>query len=93
MNYQQIISILIIVADIAQSSLLKVSNRIDESNIESYITNGRNAMDGEAPWQVALQNNLPNYLCGGAILTEEWIVTAAQCTSELLRELSINVKY
>ena len=57
-----------------------------KSNIKPYITNGRNAIDGEAPWQVAFRDDLQFYLCGGAILTNQWIATAAQCVETLLQK-------
>lgn len=41
------------------------------------IVGGENAAVGELPWQVLV---LPGpYMCGGSLLTTEWVVTAAHC--------------
>ena len=64
----------------------RLTEPMNENDIEPYIIGGRNATDGGAPWQVAIQNSLSSsFLCGGSIITTQWIVTAAQCIStELL---------
>ncbi len=41
------------------------------------IVGGENAAVGELPWQVLV---LPGpYMCGGTLITTEWVVTAAHC--------------
>lgn len=85
MKFLIFVSILISMASALnlRSRILKVEDI--NKNIQPYIIGGRDVTDGEAPWQVAVQNNLPQYLCGGTILSEQWIATAAQCTTELSR--------
>ncbi|XP_058058346.1 modular serine protease-like [Anopheles bellator] len=58
---------------------------------EAYIIGGRNVSITEVPWHVAIYKNLNNqtladvrsadwqYVCGGTILTERLVVTAAHC--------------
>ncbi|GIY61335.1 transmembrane protease serine 3 [Caerostris darwini] len=52
------------------------------------IVGGRDATIDEYPWQVSLKfKNFfikPTHLCGGTILNEQWIVTAAHCVYKRL---------
>ena len=47
-------------------------------NMSARIVGGNEALRFSWPWQVSLQLNEKHY-CGGAILTPDWIVTAAHC--------------
>lgn len=42
------------------------------------ITGGTDANIADFPWQVYFKSG--NYLCGGSIINEDWILTAAHCT-------------
>lgn len=42
------------------------------------IIGGTEATLGRWPWQVALYHN-SKHVCGGSIITSQWIVTAAHC--------------
>ncbi|PID42520.1 MAG: hypothetical protein CSA52_01350 [Gammaproteobacteria bacterium] len=50
------------------------------------IINGSKAGSGQFPWQVALltdpQDGFASQTCGGSIIHERWILTAAHCYSE-----------
>uniref|UniRef100_A0A182P9S2 Peptidase S1 domain-containing protein n=1 Tax=Anopheles epiroticus TaxID=199890 RepID=A0A182P9S2_9DIPT len=58
---------------------------------EAYVIGGRNASIAEVPWHMAIYKNLNDatlddlrspdwqYVCGGTILTERLVVTAAHC--------------
>ncbi|KAM6063609.1 chymotrypsin-like protease CTRL-1 isoform 2-T2 [Theristicus caerulescens] len=43
------------------------------------IINGQNAVAGSWPWQVSLQTRLGSHFCGGSLINENWVVTAAHC--------------
>jgi len=47
---------------------------------ETKITGGTNADIAEFPWQVYYESG--DYLCGGSIIAEGWILTAAHCTRD-----------
>ncbi|NXF36779.1 CTRL protease, partial [Nyctibius bracteatus] len=43
------------------------------------IINGQNAVSGSWPWQVSLQTRTGSHFCGGSLINENWVVTAAHC--------------
>ncbi|XP_004690432.1 PREDICTED: chymotrypsinogen 2-like [Condylura cristata] len=43
------------------------------------IVNGKVAVPGSWPWQVALQDHTGFHICGGSLINESWVVTAAHC--------------
>jgi len=45
---------------------------------DARIINGKTAYKDEWPWQVSIYYNR-NFLCGGSIISPEWILTAAHC--------------
>ncbi|XP_032895122.1 prothrombin [Amblyraja radiata] len=58
--------------DLQERSLLE--------SMKSRIVNGENAEEGSAPWQVMLFQKSPQQLlCGGSLLSDQWVITAAHC--------------
>ncbi|NXT21241.1 CTR2 protein, partial [Syrrhaptes paradoxus] len=43
------------------------------------IVNGESAVPGSWPWQVSLQRNDNFHFCGGSLINENWVITAAHC--------------
>ncbi|XP_010883330.1 chymotrypsin-like protease CTRL-1 [Esox lucius] len=43
------------------------------------IVNGQNAVSGSWPWQVSLQDSTGFHFCGGSLISQNWVVTAAHC--------------
>ncbi|XP_078271215.1 prothrombin [Rhinoraja longicauda] len=49
-------------------------------SMKSRIVNGEDAEVGSAPWQVMLFQKSPQQLlCGGSLLSDQWVITAAHC--------------
>ena len=46
-----------------------------------FITSGKTASDGAWPWQVRLLDSFDvnTGFCGGSLITEQWVLTAAHC--------------
>ncbi|XP_063065503.1 chymotrypsin B-like [Engraulis encrasicolus] len=45
----------------------------------SKIVNGENAVSGSWPWQVSLQQPDKFHFCGGTLINNQWVLTAAHC--------------
>ncbi|KPP66066.1 chymotrypsin-like [Scleropages formosus] len=45
----------------------------------SRIVNGEEAVPHSWPWQVSLQDFTGFHFCGGSLISENWVVTAAHC--------------
>ncbi|KAK2880788.1 hypothetical protein Q8A67_018056 [Cirrhinus molitorella] len=52
---------------------------IKPQTINSRIVNGQNAISGSWPWQVSLQLPTGFHFCGGSLINQNWVLTAAHC--------------
>lgn len=51
---------------------------------EARVVGGDDAEANEWCWQVALINSLNQYLCGGALIGTQWVLTAAHCVTKYI---------
>uniref|UniRef100_A0A672JVL8 Chymotrypsin-like protease CTRL-1 n=1 Tax=Sinocyclocheilus grahami TaxID=75366 RepID=A0A672JVL8_SINGR len=61
--------------------------------IGSRIVNGQNAISGSWPWQVSLQHPNGFHFCGGSLINENWVLTAAQCAVIQLSLLTVHSSF
>ncbi|XP_041750302.2 coagulation factor IX [Coregonus clupeaformis] len=55
----------------------------EETSDNKRIVGGNTVKHGEIPWQVALMSKLTRQsFCGGSLLSEMWVITAAHCLKE-----------
>ncbi|KAL1461117.1 hypothetical protein WDU94_013048 [Cyamophila willieti] len=52
---------------------------------EGRVVGGEDSDPAEWCWQVALINSLNQYLCGGALIGTQWVLTAAHCVTNIVR--------
>jgi secreted trypsin-like serine protease len=62
--------------------------------VDRRIVGGEKADIKDHPWQVALDIQISGktYLCGGSIIADRWVLTAAHCLTESMRPREVRVK-
>ena len=48
---------------------------------QSRVIGSKNAVVGAWPWQVGLHTSGGRFFCGGSLINNQWILTAAHCIS------------
>ncbi|EDW96935.2 uncharacterized protein Dyak_GE24615 [Drosophila yakuba] len=58
-------------------------HRTTEAVPQGRVAGGTTATEGDWPWIASIQNVYSYHLCGGLILNEYWVLTAASCVAGL----------
>ncbi|OCT59107.1 hypothetical protein XELAEV_18001595mg [Xenopus laevis] len=61
------------------SGISKAATECGISQVSGRIMGGQDAAHGEWPWQVSLRDVLGRHFCGGSLITNKWVVSAAHC--------------
>uniref|UniRef100_A0A8C8SF58 Peptidase S1 domain-containing protein n=1 Tax=Pelusios castaneus TaxID=367368 RepID=A0A8C8SF58_9SAUR len=56
----------------------EIQSTCGQSMATSRIVGGQNAQNGEWPWQASIRYR-GSHICGGSLITEQWVVSAAHC--------------
>ncbi|XP_072273026.1 tryptase-like [Pyxicephalus adspersus] len=70
---------------------LVIQGAYGKPSFMTRIVGGQDSQKGEWPWQVSLQAN-DNLVCGGALISNSWVLTAAHCF-EMPLNISIYTVY
>ncbi|XP_013825034.2 PREDICTED: ovochymase-2 [Capra hircus] len=66
------------------------SQSLNYLNIFSRIVGGRQVAKGSYPWQVSLKRR-QKHVCGGTIISPQWVITAAHCVANRNTVSTFNV--
>lgn len=65
-----------------EQDVLHQGRDVQQSQRHARVVGGDDAEPAEWCWQVALINSLNQYLCGGALIGTQWVLTAAHCVTK-----------
>lgn len=64
---------------IVTGSIQRICGLADKDSFQWHIHGGDSETYGQWPWMVSLLNMRGSHYCGGVVVSERWILTAAHC--------------
>ena len=63
-------------------SLIKANGQCGKRVTQSSrVVNGEDATPNSWPWQISLRYKHYGHICGGSLIENEWVLTAAHCVN------------
>ncbi|KAJ8357853.1 hypothetical protein SKAU_G00206470 [Synaphobranchus kaupii] len=63
----------------------RVSDNKPKVGLQPWLVGGEVGKKGESPWQVLVLNELGRFHCGGVLIDQYWVLTAAHCLEKSTR--------
>ncbi|XP_037732686.1 chymotrypsin-1 [Drosophila subpulchrella] len=94
MKFLVVISVLVILTQCSAKNIKiplrhQLNHHLGYVKPETRVVGGVDSPTGFAPYQVSIMNTFGEHVCGGSILNEEWILTAAHCMEWPIQFLKI----
>ncbi|XP_006903294.1 PREDICTED: serine protease 33-like [Elephantulus edwardii] len=71
----------VLLADLSSAPEISLEAVCGRPSPSSRILLGQDAKSGQWPWQVSIQE-YTTHVCGGSLIAEDWVLTAAHCFSQ-----------
>ncbi|RWS22104.1 transmembrane protease serine 2-like protein, partial [Leptotrombidium deliense] len=84
-------SIILLSSFFSSSFAVKCGQNI-ETNSGFRILGGKDASPGQVPWQTSLTIG-SSHVCGGSVISRDWVLTAAHCLDDYANNTHVNRKY
>ncbi|XP_059374207.1 serine protease 30-like [Carassius carassius] len=78
---------------VRKSLILSLSSVCGRAPLSHRIVGGENATEGDWPWQVSIHLIGVGHICGGTLITKDWVLSAAHCFFQSYNESDIEMYF